>query len=106
MPKVLATSILVDFWLVLGMPHHSLFIGKESLINHPHSVGFLVMIIPLYQAELCHPSIRGGVTTLQQFMLGIGALIASTTSWGTFFSFDLMLSGIMLTIYSLLHPVS
>jgi len=47
-------------------------------------VGFLVMIIPLYQAELCHPSIRGRVTTLQQFMLGIGALIASCTSWATF----------------------
>lgn len=27
-------------------------------------VGFLVMIVPLYQAELCHPSIRGRVTAL------------------------------------------
>lgn len=40
-------------------------------------VGFLVMIIPLYQAEIAHPSIRGTVTALQQFMLGIGALVAS-----------------------------
>lgn len=64
------------------------FVYKESLTNHCYSVGFLVMIIPLYQAELCHPSIRGRVTTLQQFMLGIGALIASTTSWGMFFSFE------------------
>lgn len=45
-------------------------------------VGFLVMIIPLYQAELCHPSIRGRVTALQQFMLGIGALLASWTAFG------------------------
>jgi len=50
-------------------------------------VGFLVMIVPLYQAELCHPSIRGRVTTLQQFMLGIGALIASWTSYGAFTGF-------------------
>ncbi|KAF2672126.1 general substrate transporter [Microthyrium microscopicum] len=50
-------------------------------------VGFLVMIVPIYQAELCHPSIRGRVTTLQQFMLGIGALIASWASWGTFVGF-------------------
>ena len=50
-------------------------------------VGFLVMIIPPYQAELCHPDIRGRVTALQQFMLGIGALIASWTSWGTFTNF-------------------
>jgi sugar porter (SP) family MFS transporter len=42
------------------------------------------MIVPMYQAELCHPSIRGRVTTLQQFMLGIGALIASWTSYGAF----------------------
>jgi len=46
-------------------------------------VGFLT-IIPLYQAEIAHPSIRGTVTALQQFMLGIGALIASWTGWGTY----------------------
>lgn len=45
-------------------------------------VGILVMIVPLYQAELAHPSIRGRITALQQFMLGIGALIASWASYG------------------------
>lgn len=40
------------------------------------------MIVPLYQAELAHPSIRGRVTALQQFMLGIGALCAAWISWG------------------------
>lgn len=47
-------------------------------------VGFLVMIIPMYQAELAHPSIRGRITALQQFMLGIGALVAAWVSWGTY----------------------
>ncbi|EOD42856.1 putative mfs sugar transporter protein [Neofusicoccum parvum] len=47
-------------------------------------VGFLVMVVPLYQAELAHPSIRGRVTALQQFMLGIGALAASWISYGTY----------------------
>ncbi|KAL3422408.1 High-affinity glucose transporter 13 [Phlyctema vagabunda] len=47
-------------------------------------VGFLVMIIPLYQAEIAHPSIRGRVTALQQFMLGIGAFVAGWISYGTF----------------------
>jgi MFS family permease len=42
------------------------------------------MIIPLYQAEIAHPSIRGRVTALQQFMLGIGALVASWVSYGTY----------------------
>ncbi|KAK4635992.1 Low glucose sensor SNF3 [Fulvia fulva] len=41
-------------------------------------VGFLVMIIPLYQAELAHPDIRGRVTALQQFMLGVGALVSKS----------------------------
>ncbi|KAF9870734.1 hypothetical protein CkaCkLH20_11836 [Colletotrichum karsti] len=36
-------------------------------------VGALCMIVPLYQAELAHPSIRGTVTALQQLMIGIGA---------------------------------
>lgn len=42
------------------------------------------MIIPLYQAELAHPDIRGTITALQQFMLGVGALIAGWISYGTF----------------------
>ncbi|ORY65009.1 MFS sugar transporter-like protein [Pseudomassariella vexata] len=47
-------------------------------------VGFLTMIIPVYQGEIAHPSIRGRVTGLQQFMLGIGALMAGWISWGCF----------------------
>lgn len=39
-------------------------------------VGFMVMIIPPYQAEISHPSIRGRVTGLQQFLLAIGATVA------------------------------
>ncbi|KAJ6091984.1 hypothetical protein N7467_003953 [Penicillium canescens] len=51
-------------------------------------VGFLTMMIPLYQAEICHPSIRGRVTALQQFMLGVGALCASWISYGTYVGFS------------------
>jgi sugar porter (SP) family MFS transporter len=47
-------------------------------------VGFLVMIIPPYQAEIAHPDIRGRITSLQQFMLGIGSLVAGWVSYGTF----------------------
>ncbi|KAJ5777456.1 hypothetical protein N7520_000702 [Penicillium odoratum] len=50
-------------------------------------VGFLTMVIPLYQAEICHPKIRGRVTALQQFMLGVGALCASWISYGTYIGF-------------------
>lgn len=52
------------------------------------SVGFLVMIVPVYQGELCHPDIRGRVTALQQFMLGVGALIATAIGYGTYTSID------------------
>ena len=51
------------------------------------SVGVLTMIIPLYQAELAHPSIRGRITALQQFMLGVGALAAAWISYGTYVGF-------------------
>ncbi|CAJ2503300.1 Uu.00g106940.m01.CDS01 [Anthostomella pinea] len=55
-------------------------------------VGILTMIIrkhvnfpsPVYQSEIAHPSIRGRVTGLQQFMLGIGALVAGWVSWGCY----------------------
>jgi MFS family permease len=39
-------------------------------------VGILADLAPLYQAEIAHPSIRGRLTTLQQFMLGIGGAVA------------------------------
>jgi MFS family permease len=45
------------------------------------------MIVPLYQAEICHPDIRGRVTALQQFMLGVGALCAAWISYGTYIGF-------------------
>ncbi|KAI9376763.1 general substrate transporter [Aspergillus egyptiacus] len=51
-------------------------------------VGFLTMIIPLYQAEICHPDIRGRVTALQQFMLGVGSLCAAWISYGTYIGFS------------------
>jgi MFS family permease len=35
-------------------------------------------------SQIAHPSIRGRLTTLQQFMLGIGALIASLVGFGCF----------------------
>ena len=46
------------------------------------------MIVPLYQAELAHPSIRGRITSLQQLMLGVGALSAAWISYGTYINFD------------------
>jgi MFS family permease len=45
-------------------------------------IGILVMIIPVYQSELAHPDIRGRITSLQQFMLGVGALAAAWISYG------------------------
>ncbi|THU88548.1 general substrate transporter [Dendrothele bispora CBS 962.96] len=45
-------------------------------------VGIMSDLAPLYQAEIAHPSIRGRLITLQQFMLGIGAFCASWVTYG------------------------
>lgn len=60
---------------------------EQTLTTLFLSVGFLTMMIPLYQAEICHPSIRGRVTGLQQFMLGIGSLCAGWIGYGTYTGF-------------------
>ncbi|KAF7197266.1 Quinate permease [Pseudocercospora fuligena] len=46
-------------------------------------VGVLVMIIPLYQAEIAHPAIRGRLTGLQQVFIGLGATTAAYCAYGT-----------------------
>ncbi|KAA8904824.1 putative MFS sugar transporter [Sphaerosporella brunnea] len=51
-------------------------------------VGTMCMIVPLYQAELAHPTIRGRITALQQFMLGVGALCASWIGYGCYIGFS------------------
>ncbi|KAM5342778.1 hypothetical protein ACJ41O_013744 [Fusarium nematophilum] len=51
-------------------------------------VGFLCMIVPLYQAELAHPDIRGRITALQQLMIGFGAFTATWIGWGCFVNLD------------------
>ncbi|TKA81598.1 hypothetical protein B0A55_03548 [Friedmanniomyces simplex] len=40
-------------------------------------VGFLTMIIPIYQAELSHRKIRGKITSLQQLFNAIGQIFAT-----------------------------
>lgn len=40
------------------------------------------MLAPLYQSEIAHPSRRGSLLALQQFMLGVGAVIAGWIGYG------------------------
>ncbi|USW46721.1 Putative major facilitator, sugar transporter, major facilitator superfamily [Septoria linicola] len=66
-------------------------------------VGFLVMIVPLYQAEITHPTTRGRLTGLQQFMIGNGAIVAVYCTYGT--NRNLIPAGI-LALLILLFPES
>jgi MFS family permease len=47
-------------------------------------IGILVEIVPQFQAEISHASIRGIITSLQQAMLGVGALAANWIGYGCF----------------------
>jgi MFS family permease len=58
-----------------------LYIGR---LFSGFGIGILVEIVPQFQAEISHASIRGIVTSLQQAMLGIGALAASWIGYGCF----------------------
>ncbi|KAJ3467920.1 hypothetical protein FSOLCH5_003576 [Fusarium solani] len=71
--------------LQTGAPHYSYIIGGRFIGGI--GIGILTMIVPLYQAELAHPDIRGLVTGLQQFMLGVGGVCGAWISYGTYVSF-------------------
>ncbi|KAI6784836.1 uncharacterized protein J7T54_007930 [Emericellopsis cladophorae] len=71
--------------LQTGAENYSYVIGGRSISGC--DVGILAMIIPLYQAELAHPDIRGLVTGLQQFMLGVGGVCGAWISYGTYIGF-------------------
>ena len=47
-------------------------------------VGFLTMIIPIYQAELAHRKIRGKITSLQQLFNAIGQIFATWIGYGCY----------------------
>ncbi|KAG9252710.1 general substrate transporter [Emericellopsis atlantica] len=72
--------------LQTGAENYSYVIGGRFISGC--GVGILTMIIPLYQAELAHPDIRGLVTGLQQFMLGVGGVCGAWISYGTYVGFD------------------
>ncbi|KAK9475862.1 general substrate transporter [Lipomyces japonicus] len=51
-------------------------------------VGVFYMIIPIYQSEIAHPSIRGRLTALQQTFLGIGGLVSGWVAYGCYANFS------------------
>ncbi len=62
----------------MGKPRLTSFRPLTSVSGY--GVGIVSDLAPLYQAEIAHPSIRGRLTTLQQFMLGIGGKLTLMTS--------------------------
>ncbi|KUI61603.1 High-affinity glucose transporter [Cytospora mali] len=58
-----------------------LYVGR---ILAGFGIGILVEVIPIFQAEISHASIRGILTSLQQTMLGIGSLAASWIGYGCY----------------------
>ena len=63
--------------VVIGMLYAGRFIAGFG-------VGFLTMIIPIYQAEITHRRIRGKVTSLQQLFNAVGQIFASWTGYGCY----------------------
>ncbi|QRW15934.1 Sugar (and other) transporter [Rhizoctonia solani] len=46
------------------------------------SIGCLSMIVPLYQSEISPPNMRGFLTGMTQFMIGMGFLVANWVGYG------------------------
>ncbi|CUA68692.1 putative quinate permease [Rhizoctonia solani] len=46
------------------------------------AIGILSMVIPLYQSEISPPKMRGFLTGMTQFMIGMGFLVANWVGYG------------------------
>ncbi|KAH8812430.1 general substrate transporter [Xylogone sp. PMI_703] len=64
-----------------GVAIEMLYIGR---LVSGFGIGFLVMIIPVYQSEIAHRRIRGRITTLQQLFSAIGQVAATWASFGAY----------------------
>lgn len=51
-------------------------------------VGFLTMIIPIYQAEISHRRIRGRITSLQQLFNALGQIFATWIGYGCYVTWN------------------
>lgn len=51
-------------------------------------VGFLTMIIPIFQAEISHRRIRGKITSLQQLFNALGQIFASWIGYGCYLTWN------------------
>jgi sugar porter (SP) family MFS transporter len=49
------------------------------------AIGCLSMIVPLYQSEISPPHLRGFLTGMTQFMIGLGFLVANWVGYGCIF---------------------
>jgi len=67
--------------VVIGMLYAGRFIAGTG-------VGFLTMIIPIFQAEISHRRIRGKITSLQQLFNALGQIFASWTGYGCYMTWN------------------
>ena len=74
-------GIIQTSGVVIGM----LYVGR---LIAGIGVGFLTMIIPIFQAEISHRSIRGRITCLQQLFNAIGQIFASWIGYGCFVTWN------------------
>ncbi|CAK7242387.1 MAG: hypothetical protein STHCBS139747_003877 [Sporothrix thermara] len=81
---ILAATVLFCFGAALqcGCRNNGFLMGGRFVTGG--GIGIYCMIVPLYQAEIAHPSVRGYLTALQQLFLGIGGLTSSWIGYGCY----------------------
>ncbi|KAK6464083.1 putative sugar transporter, high affinity [Scheffersomyces coipomensis] len=85
-------SVIVGvFFFILGVivqacvrgGHYSYILGGRFVVGI--GVGILSMIVPLYNAELAPPEVRGALVALQQLAITFGIMISYWIGYGTNF---------------------
>lgn len=77
---IFIVGVIIQVTAIAGPGHNSILAGRFIT---GMGVGSLSMIVPMYNAEIAPPEVRGALVGLQQLSITLGIMISFWIDYGT-----------------------